>query len=119
MALCATTDEEKMIAVLLQDHPKHSKGPQYPPCDCANPEYGGQSIHERGCASQRPFSWYPDAFKEEAMRAEEVCSSLRALVDAIAGEVAFHPGMHDKTVPAFERARSVLMRLENPDRSPF
>lgn len=116
LAALEDTREGRMVRALLDElrraGPGYAKGKEYPPCDCGGGHPDGTSGHEPRCSSHFPWDHHVELARFEWLRANELAGALRALVDGVAGEVAFHPGAHDRTAPAFEEARRVLSTRE-------
>lgn len=83
-----------------------------PSCDCRGGTLDPPVAHESGCASHRTYAEHAQAAVREWTRANALACSLRALHDAVAAEVAIHPGMHDRVAAAFRDAQHELVAHE-------
>lgn len=83
-----------------------------PPCACAA-KAAFPHQHAAMCPARLTYAAHADASLHEWRRANALGAALRDLWDAVAAEVAVHPGMHDRVAAAFRDAREVLSQHES------
>jgi len=114
LASLDATAEGRLIRLLLAEVGSLRKlvaVPGFPPCDCGV-SGDGHMPHELHCSSMVAYGAHVERARMEWSRATTVVKALRGLFDAVAAEVAMHPGDHNLLMPAFAYAGTILRTCE-------
>ena len=78
-----------------------------PPCGC-HAGGGLARLHSPTCPARLTYEEHVAASVHEWRRATALADSLARMRDAVAAEVAVHPGMHDRVAAAYKKADATL-----------